>query len=407
MMPEVSVNTFLPVALATGGATFVGRLFFGQQPAFTVPAQLAALPDPFNAAILLLLYALLGGIVGAAAALFVRSLHWAEDLFDRIPGSYLRHALGMLLVGGLFTLLMAEAGHYYVEGVGYATIQDILNGGLTGGAFLFLFLLFACKLVATNLSLGSGSSGGIFSPSLYMGATLGAGLAGLVSAMAPSLPISAPAFAMVGMGAMVGGGTGAAMTAVTMIFEMTLDYNIVLPMILAVALSLGVRRILSRESIYTMKLVRRGHAVPTGLQANLFLVRAAGDVMLRDVAMVDAATKFAAWLATDTAHSGLRHLVVTRRRHVVGVLRVNLDLRRAVGGGGAEVTLGELASRNFTVVREDAAIFTVIARMRRKNAAMAIVIQRAGSAEPSHIRGIISREHIADSVAASIDLYPG
>ena len=80
---------------------------------------------------------------------------------------------------------------------------------------------------------------------------------------------------MVGMGAMVGGGTGAAMTAVAMIFEMTRDYDIVLPMILAVAVSLGVRRLLSRENIYTLKLVRRGHPIPKALHANMFLVRSA------------------------------------------------------------------------------------------------------------------------------------
>src|SRR5581483_7205318 len=94
----------------------------------------------------------------------------------------------------------------------------------------------------------------------------------------PGLPIDIPAFAMVGMGAMVGGGTGAAMTAVTMIFEMTLDYHIVLPMILAVAAGLGVRRALSRENIYTAKLVGRGHVIPKALHANMFLVRAARDV---------------------------------------------------------------------------------------------------------------------------------
>lgn len=108
--------------------------------------------------------------------------------------------------------------------------------------------------------------------------------------------MSIPAFAMVGMGAMVGGGTGAAMTAVTMIFEMTRDYNIVLPMIIAVAISLGVRRILSLPNIYTIKLRRRGHPIPRALHANLFLVRSARDIMLQDFAILDASTTFASFL---------------------------------------------------------------------------------------------------------------
>jgi CIC family chloride channel protein len=191
-----------------------------------------------------------------------------------------------------------------------------------------------------------------------------------------------------------------------MIFEMTRDYNIVLPMIVAVALSLGVRRMLSLESIYTMKLVRRGHAMPRGLHANLFLVRSARDAMLRDVAVLDESTTFAAFLSMSRSAGGLRHVVVTRHGHIAGVLRVNMDLRRAVGAADAEVTLGNLARGNFTVVREDAATFDVIARMKRRNAAMALVIPRAGYPQGNKILGVITKEQIADSVADSIGLYP-
>ena len=97
---------------------------------------------------------------------------------------------------------------------------------------------------------------------------------------------------------------------------------------------------------------------------------------------------------------------MTRGGHIVGVLRVNTDLRRAVGAAGSEVTLGELASRNFTIVREDAAMFDVIVRMRRKSASMALVLPVGNSEHPRRILGVITSEHIADNVAASISLYP-
>ena len=232
MMPEVSVRTFLPVALATGTATFIGRFFFGPQPAFDVP-HLAPISVDASSAITLCLYALLGVVIGVAAAGFVRGLHVVEDLFDKIKERYTRHVLGMLLVGILIYALQQRFGHYYVEGVGYATVQAILAGQLSMAGLLVL--LFVCKLLATSLSLGSGSSGGIFSPSLFMGATIGGAFAAGLAALHLPLAIDIPSFAMVGMGAMVGGGTGAVMTAVTMIFEMTRDYDIVLPMILAVA----------------------------------------------------------------------------------------------------------------------------------------------------------------------------
>src|SRR5579863_6129425 len=121
MMPEVSVRTFLPVALSTGTATFIGRFFFGPQPAFDVP-HLAPISVDASSAITRCLYALLGVVIGAAAAGFVRGLHFVEDLFDKIKNPYLRHVVGMILVGALFYALFRFYGHYYVEGVGYATV---------------------------------------------------------------------------------------------------------------------------------------------------------------------------------------------------------------------------------------------------------------------------------------------
>ena len=127
--------------------------------------------------------------------------------------------------------------------MGYATIQDVLLGGLRAAPLLAI--LFFSKLLATTVSLGSGSSGGIFSPSLFMGATLGGAFGALVHVICPSPDINVAAFAIVVMAAMVGGGTGAVMTAVTMIFEMTRDYDMVMPLIIAVAVSIGIRRLLS------------------------------------------------------------------------------------------------------------------------------------------------------------------
>ena len=170
MMPEVSVSTFLPVAVATGAATFVGRFFFGQQPAFLVP-PLEPLAADANAVVLLLLYSALGAVTGVAAAGFIHGLNLAEDVFDKIPWRYLRHMLGMLLVGLMMYTLYRAFGQYYVDGVGYATIEHILVGQMS--AFWLLGLLCVCKALATSSSLGSGSSGGIFSPSPRASACVG------------------------------------------------------------------------------------------------------------------------------------------------------------------------------------------------------------------------------------------
>jgi CIC family chloride channel protein len=317
----------------------------------------------------------------------------------------MRHILGTLLVGLLIYGLMRWGGHYYVEGVGYATIQATLTNQLTGASFLLL--LYVCKLLATSLSLGSGSSGGIFSPSLFMGATLGGAFASVFHALFPGLPLSVPAFAMVGMGTMVGAGTGAAMTSVAMVFEMTRDYAIVLPTVLAVAVGLGVRRLLSRENLYTMKLFRRGHPIPKALHANMFLVRSAADVMDRHFVLVDENVSFQDFLRqTSDDATGMQHVVVTRGNLIVGTLRVNTSLRRTVSMTATTVRMGTLAQRNFTIVRQGAVVFDVIARLWRRKATMGVVVDGKGRPRRGNVIGVITKEHIADEVAGSVRMYP-
>ena len=403
MMPEVSVATFLPVAVATGTATFIGRWLMGDQPAFHVPALAPMASNP-SAVVTLLLYAALGGLVGIAATFFIRTLHFAEDQFLRIRSRYLRHMLGMLGVGVLLYVLLRSFGQYFVDGVGYATVQAALTGRLT--LFWLLALLFFCKVLATSVSLGSGSSGGIFSPSLFMGATLGGAFAAALSAIGFPVSLNLPAFAMVGMGAMVGGGTGAVMTAVVMIFEMTRSYGIVMPMIVAVAMSVGVRRLLSPENIYTIKLARRGQVIPKARHANMFLVRRAREVMDSDVLVLPGETSFDAFLRSHEGESRLRHVVVTDHGRLYGVIRVNTGLRRGLASTSTGVTLADVASRNFTIVGEETVAFDVINRMWQKNAIMAVVVKRRRVPRGADVVGVITKEHVADSVASSIRLDP-
>ncbi|MGH6675918.1 MAG: chloride channel protein, partial [Xanthobacteraceae bacterium] len=295
-------------------------------------------------------------------------------------------------------------GHYYVEGVGYATVQALLVGQMTPILYI-LPLLYLGKLVAISLTIGSGGSGGIFSPSLYMGAMLGGAFGALVNVIHPVAGATPATFAIVGMAAMVGGGTGAAMTAVTMIFEMTRDYGMVMPMILAVALSLGVRRVLSRESVYTIKLVARGHFIPEALHANMFLVRRANHVMDRDVLVLPANTSFDAFLRQPEHNGALKHVVVTENDRIVGVMRVNTGFWRGLEAAYTGVTLGDVAQKNFTIAHEDDIAFDVIGRMWREDAAMAVVVRQTGTSRAEDVRGIISKEHVADSVAQSIRPY--
>jgi CIC family chloride channel protein len=265
MLTEISDRTLVPTVLATATATTVSWSFFGNRPSFVLTSPPGGLfqGDPV---LMGPVHVLLGVVMGGMSWLFIRSIYAFEDLFEgRIPRHpFLRHALGMLLVGLTMYACLRFFGHYYVQGVGYATIQDIVSGAAI--PVWLLLLLCALKLLTTSLTLGSGASGGVFSPSLFMGATLGAAFGQLIQWGLPDLHLSPIAFAIGGMAGVVSGTTGAALTAMVMIYEMTLDYSVIVPMAITVAVAYGIRRALCRESIYTMKLARRGHAIPDALR---------------------------------------------------------------------------------------------------------------------------------------------
>jgi len=138
------------------------------------------------------------------------------------------------------------------------------------------------------------------------------------------------------------------------------------------------------------------------LYANMFLVRRARDVMQKDVTILAADAHFDAFLRQHSEEQGLRHVVVTRDNHIAGVVRVNTSLRRGVEQAYSSVRLGDVAQRNFTIARESDIMFDVVQRMTRHDAVMAVVVKNGSRGRPSDVVGVVSKEHIADSVAESI-----
>jgi CIC family chloride channel protein len=341
-------------------------------------------------------------VMALVSVLFIRSLYGAEDLFERwIPKrDYLRHVSGMLVVGAIAESLMLARGHYYVQGVGYATILDILSGTLTGIGFLVA--LFALKLVVTSMTLGSGASGGVFSPSLFMGATLGGAYGLTLRALLPGLHIDPTALALAGMAGLVAGTTGAALTAIVMIFEMTLDYSVVLPMTLTVAVSYGLRRALFAESVYTMKLARRGHPMPWALQANAHLVHHVTDMVIDAATVVPASTP-GRDLVLDAGDDAPARIVLMQGSRVVGVLprAWALGHRDAICAAG---TLADVAQHDFVTIASTAAIFEVLARLQFAHASVAVVLQ-AATREHDAVLGIVTKAHLAEAIAEGLELF--
>lgn len=388
MLPEFSARTLLPVVLATGTATYMGRLAFGMEPAFMVASYNR--PELFVplSVDMLPLYILFGLIAGVGATLFVKVLYWIEDLFDEWNiNPYVKNVIAMTSIGILFYVLMQTTGMYHTAGVGYATIQAILTGQLAAPAFLLL--LFVLKLLATSLSLGGGASGGVFSPSLFMGATLGGAFGALLNMGFPFLGFSPITFALVGMAAIVGSSTGAAITSIMMLFEMTGDYSITVAAIITVVVALGVRSGLTASDIYTTKLARRGHHIPRDRRSHMFAIRIASEVMEPVVKTLDAASiKHSAEIA-QSGFDKRSFAVVTKGRNIVGVVQVDPENNdRPVGPILAPVG----------VVREKSFLQDAMTHMADRSLVAALVIPDRKLAHPENVIGVLTRGSIAETV---------
>lgn len=405
MMPEVSTRTFLPVVIATGAATYIGRISFGLAPAFEVP--LAAVPQVSAVDLqALIVYVVLGVLCGIAAWALIRSMLVTSTLFKKMPGNdYTRHAVGMLSIGILMYVLLLTGGNYYVDGVGYGVIQEILRGTMT--SLPLLVILFFAKLYATSVSIGSGASGGVFSPSLFVGATLGAAVGVVGNMIFPDAGITPVEFALVGMGGVVAAGTGAAMTAIIMIFEMTRDYNIIVPLVVAVAIALGFRRMIISETIYTSKLVLRGRHIPKERHSNMFMVHPVREIMTSDQIYIDASLRVSEVIEKIGPSPVAKPLVVMEGGRIAGVIP-DVTALYAVAGDQGHKALKEVIKEDFVVVVDDMNMYDVIKRMERRKARAAVVVRPCrGVPRQDDIRGVITKSHIADSVVSSMQHYIG
>jgi CIC family chloride channel protein len=245
ILRDFQTRSFGVVVLSSVVATAVGRLAFGSGAFLHLPGfhVVSALEYP--------LYALLGILAALAGVAFMRTLYGAEDFADRIwrGPAWLRPAAGGILLG---VLLLALPEMY---GVGYPVLEGAIDGRYVFG-LLVLFLIG--KILATSLTMAIGGSGGVFAPALFMGAMLGSAFGLGAHDLLPAATAGAGAYGLVGMGAVFAAAGRAPITAVIIVFELTGDYSVILPLMLAVVVATAISRRLSADSIYTLKLRRRG-----------------------------------------------------------------------------------------------------------------------------------------------------
>lgn len=244
ILGEFAPRSFAAIVVASVVSAVVGRAFLGNHPSFTASAFV--LISPYE----LIFYAVLGVLAAAWAFGFVKLLYAFEDLFERIAlPAWSKGALGFAVVGVIGIWLPQ------VFGVGYDSMQAVLDQHVPAS---HAFLLAVAKPLATSLTLGGGGSGGVFAPSLFTGAFLGDGFGRLVHQFFPAITAPGAAYGLVGMAAVFAAAAEAPITAIMIVFEMSSDYTIILPLMVTVVISTLLGRRLLGATIYEMKLLRRG-----------------------------------------------------------------------------------------------------------------------------------------------------
>jgi len=355
ILADFGVAQFSPIVISAVAATVVGHHFLGDMPAFVVPTySLVSYSELFA-------YAGLGLVCGLAAIAFVRVLYLMEDVLDRARRMWppLKAAMGGLAVG----VIALWFPHVY--GVGYQAISAALAGDL---GWQLLVALIGLKILATSITIGSGGSGGIFAPSLFIGAMTGGAVGSLVHALWPGATAGPGAYALVGMAAVVGAATHAPITAILIIFELTTDYKIMLPLMISTTIATLLATRLQRGSIYTLKLLRRGVDIYAGRDVSVLKHLLVRDAMRSDPVTLPPGAGILDVIAKFAEHPGTSLFVVDQDGRLLGV--IGADESRAVMANAAsyeQLLIAEdlMHERGFPTVSPDDTLADVMRRLSR------------------------------------------
>ncbi len=380
---EFKARSFIPLVVASTLATAVHMQLLGAGPMFTVTAMDFGVPSalPF--------YLVLGVICGLAAVGFSKLLYWTEDLFEKLPIDQLWWpaigALGLGIIG------------YFVPrvlGVGYDTISDILNANL---ALKVLIVVMLAKAVALVISLGSGTSGGLLAPMFMSSAALGGVFAMGMNEAFPAAHLSAGAFALVAMGAVFGAASRAAFAFIVFAFEITRDYNSVLPLMLVTVIADGVAILLMpKASIMTEKLIRRGLRIHQDYEADVLQQMVVSETMDREAPILPAgmpvrelAERIARHEPEVGRHQGM--LLMDLGNKLVGIITRGDVLRSLDEDPSGAMSLLEAGSRKMIVTYPDETLHEAAAKMLRNNVGRLPVVDRK---DPQHVVGYLGRPGI-------------
>ena len=366
---EFKSRSFIPLVIASTLATAVHMQLLGRGPMFQVGAMEFGIPRalPF--------YLVLGPICGLAAVGLSKALYWVEDLFEKLPFDELWWpAIGALGLGVIGFFVPR------VFGVGYDTIGDILNGQL---AWKLLLVVMIAKFAALVISLGSGTSGGLLAPTFMWSAAMGGLFAMVANHAFPGAHLSPGAFALVAMGAVFGAASRATFSFIIFAFEITRDYNSVLPLMLVAVIADGIAMLfMPSSSIMTEKLARRGLRVHQDYEADALTQVTVGETMERDPPVIAADTKVGVVAERIARHDPLvvrrqALLILDDADKLVGIITRGDVLRALDKDSSGAMTVQEAGSTHLAVTFADELVSEAAAKLLRFDIGRLPVVDRA------------------------------
>jgi len=378
ILGDFGLPTFSPIVISSVTATAVSRLFLGDFPAFQVP------PYQLVSAWELPLYVPLGLFCALVAVTFTTTLYKVEDLFDRIRIPEYLKAVGGGMILGLMALLFP-----HILGVGYPAIDLALLEKLSLAVML---LLVAFKILATSITIGSGGSGGIFAPSLFLGSMAGGVFGSVAHTLFPGITASVGAYSIVGMAGVVSGTTHGPLSAILILFEMTGNYRIILPLMIACIISSVASGQLLKDSIYTLKLARRGVNIKAGKEVNILKSMRVKEAMNHAADTIPENLSLGS-LAEKISRSKYNSFpVVDSSGNLTGILSY-VDYHDVVFDENLVnlVVAKELATQNVVTVSTEDSLYTALERITAKDFSILPVVS---SHDPKRLLGILTRRDI-------------
>ncbi|MEA1972694.1 MAG: chloride channel protein [Candidatus Cloacimonadota bacterium] len=410
LLCDLQVAVFGNVVIAAVSSSIISQLFLGTSPAFSVPAY--GMNSPWE----ILLYVVLGLFSALVALFFIHLLNFFENYFDKLNAPQMvKPAIGALLLGSLAFFyphvssvisvfpgdsrlglpLLNNVPHVY--GSGFDFIAEVLQGHASFGLLLMLIIL---KPLATSFTLGSGNSGGVFAPSLFTGAMLGGSFGYAVKWLAPDFPVEIGAYALVGMASVFAAAARAPLTAMLIVFEMSNDYMLILPLMAAGMTASCVAHWLYPDSIYTIKLTKRGIHFEQGRDLDIMQGVRVDEVMNQAPITVNNDQTLAELFALFQKTRLQGFPVLDRDSKLYGVVSLQ-DMEKKLQKldqtvEGKEITLKnikvlDVATPQPVTVFPDEATWSAIRKMAPRDLARLPVISRR---EPDTLVGLISRSDI-------------